>query len=56
MQRDNGTHDPDEVPRNVISLDAPRAAMETVLLAKNRELLDTLNLVTIKILPMRCRL
>lgn len=56
MQRDNGTHDPDEVPRNVISLDAPRAAMETVLLAKNRELLDTLNLISDQDLTYAVRL
>ena len=29
----------------IVSLDAPRAAMETVIAAKNRELLDTLDLV-----------
>ena len=45
MLHENGTGDSAEVPSTVISLDAPRAAMETVLLAKNRELLDTLNLI-----------
>ncbi len=45
MLHENSTGDSAEVPSTVISLDAPRAAMETVLLAKNRELLDTLNLI-----------
>lgn len=36
---------PERVSPTVISLDAPRAAMETVLMAKNRELLDTLDLI-----------
>ena len=33
------------LPSTAISLDAPRAAMETVLMAKNRELMDTLSLI-----------
>lgn len=44
MQRENGA-DAARMPSTVISLNAPRAAMETVLMAKNRELLDTLNLI-----------
>lgn len=46
MLHDNGGEDSPRMPSTVISPDAPRAAMETVLLAKNRELLDTLSLVS----------
>lgn len=43
MQNENG--DASHVSPTVISLDAPRAAMETVLMAKNGELMDTLSLL-----------
>lgn len=44
MLRENGGSDA-RMPSTTVSIDAPRAALETVLAAKNRELLDTLNLI-----------
>lgn len=40
----------------IVSLDAPRAAMETVLVAKNRELVDTMNMIGEKSLIQAVRL
>lgn len=45
IQQDNAAGSSSEAATTVVSLEAPRAAMETVLMAKNRELLDTLDLV-----------
>lgn len=42
---DNAAGATSRAPSTVVSLESPRAAMETVLMAKNRELLDTLDLV-----------
>lgn len=41
---------------SVVSIDAPRAAMETVLVAKNRELIDTMNMINEKSLVQAVRL
>ncbi len=53
---ENGSNGSGEVPSNVISMSAPRAAMETVLKAKERELLDTVNLVSDQDLTYAVRL
>lgn len=45
IQDDNTAGATGRAPATVVSLESPRAAMETVLMAKNRELLDTLDLV-----------
>ncbi|AEB07655.1 transcriptional regulator, RpiR family [Coriobacterium glomerans PW2] len=45
LLRENGSGAGASMASQVISVDAPRAAMETVLLAKKRELLDTLDLI-----------
>lgn len=45
VQDDNAAGATGRAHATVVSLESPRAAMETVLMAKNRELLDTLDLV-----------
>lgn len=56
VQDDNAAGATGRAHATVVSLESPRAAMETVLMAKNRELLDTLDLVDPEQLAQAVRL